>query len=235
MVSSGRVAELAIKDNQLVHKGDLLMTIDPRDYQLAVDLANAAVDQATADYENKEAQRERRLKLTDLAASKEEQQTYTSAAEMARAEVAQQKANLERARINLGRTEIRAPVSGWVTNLLVRQGDYATISQRSPCVDDYRQLLSHQALRDIPRATDRFGAGRLSLSSLVLVSPARVVHDRTRKLVVALHGNDHSLRRSDKGGWQELLVNDRERILNQILQICEPARKSRIRCGKSTT
>jgi RND family efflux transporter MFP subunit len=133
---SGRVAELAIKDNQLVHKGDLLMRIDPRDFQVAVDLANAAVDQATADYENKQAQRERRLKLTDLAASKEEQQTYASAADMARAEVAQQKANLERARINLERTEIRAPVSGWVTNLLVRQGDYATAGQMAMSIVD---------------------------------------------------------------------------------------------------
>ena len=133
---SGRVAELPIRDNQLVHKGDLLMRIDPRDYQVAVDLANAAVDQATADYENKQAQRERRLKLTDLAASKEEQQTYTSAADMARAQVAQQKANLERARINLERTEIRAPVSGWVTNLLVRQGDYATAGQIAMSIVD---------------------------------------------------------------------------------------------------
>jgi RND family efflux transporter MFP subunit len=133
---SGRVIELPIRDNQLVRKGDLLMRIDPRDYQVAVDLANAAVDQATADYENKAAQRERRLKLTDLAASKEEQQTYISAADMARAEVAQQKANLERARINLERTEIRAPVSGWVTNLLVRQGDYATAGQMAMSIVD---------------------------------------------------------------------------------------------------
>ena len=93
------------------------------------DLGKAAVDQAHADYENKQAQRERRLKLTDLAASKEEQQTYASAADMARAGVEQQKANLERARINLERTEMRAPVSGWVTNLLIRQGDYATTGQ----------------------------------------------------------------------------------------------------------
>ena len=133
---SGRVTELPIRDNQLVRMGDLLMRIDPRDYQVAVDLANAAVDQATADYENKQAQRERRLKLTDLAASKEEQQTYTSAADMARAQVAQQKANLERARINLERTEIRAPVSGWVTNLLVRQGDYATAGQIAMSIVD---------------------------------------------------------------------------------------------------
>ena len=55
---------------------------------------------------------------------------------MAQAEVAQQKANLERARINLERTEIRAPVTGWVTNLLVRQGDYATAGQMAMSIVD---------------------------------------------------------------------------------------------------
>jgi RND family efflux transporter MFP subunit len=133
---SGRVDELPIKDNQFVHQGDVLMRIDPRDYKVAVDLGKAAVDQAQADYENKQAQRERRLKLTDLAASKEEQQTYASAADMAQAEVEQQKANLERAKINLERTEIRAPVNGWVTNLLVRRGDYATTGQMAMSVVD---------------------------------------------------------------------------------------------------
>ena len=133
---SGRVTELPIRDNQLVRKGDLLMRIDPRDYQVAVDLAKATVDQAQADYENKKAERDRRLALTDLAASKEEQQTYKSAADMAAAVVEQQKANLERARINLERTEIRAPVSGWVTNLLVRQGDYATAGQMAMSIVD---------------------------------------------------------------------------------------------------
>jgi RND family efflux transporter MFP subunit len=133
---SGRVTELPIKDNQLVHEGDLLMRIDPRDYKVAVNLAKAAVDQAQADNENKQAERDRRLALTDLAASKEEQQTYASAADMAAAVVEQQTANLDRAQINLERTEIRAPVNGWVTNLLVRQGDYAATGQMAMSIVD---------------------------------------------------------------------------------------------------
>lgn len=133
---SGRVAELPIKDNQFVRQGDVLMKIDPRDYKVAVNLGKAAVDQAQADYENKRAQRERRLRLSDLATSKEEQQTYVSAADMAQAAVEQQKAILERAQINLERTEMRAPVSGWVTNLLVRQGDYAATGQTAMSVVD---------------------------------------------------------------------------------------------------
>jgi multidrug resistance efflux pump len=36
---SGRIVQLPVTDNQLVHKGDLLMTIDPTDYTIAVEQA----------------------------------------------------------------------------------------------------------------------------------------------------------------------------------------------------
>ena len=38
-------------------------------------------------------------------------------------------ANLDQARVNLERTQIRSPVNGWVTNLLAQLGDYATVGQ----------------------------------------------------------------------------------------------------------
>jgi RND family efflux transporter MFP subunit len=133
---SGQVTELAVNDNQFVHKGDLLMKLDPRDYKVAIELGKAAVDQAEADYENKKVQAERRLALTDLATSREERQTFVSSAKMASATVDQQKASLERANINLQRTEIHSPVNGWVTNLLLRQGDYATTGQQALSIVD---------------------------------------------------------------------------------------------------
>ena len=36
---AGRIVKLPVADNQLVHKGDLLIVIDPTDYKIAVDLA----------------------------------------------------------------------------------------------------------------------------------------------------------------------------------------------------
>ncbi|RUP09555.1 efflux RND transporter periplasmic adaptor subunit [Hyphomicrobium sp.] len=133
---SGRVVELPINDNQFVHKGDLLMKIDPRDFQVAVELAKAGIKQAEADLANKNAQQARRNALTDLATSVEEKQTYTSAAEMAEATLAQQNANLTQANINLERTELRSPVNGWITNLLIRQGDYARAGQQALSIVD---------------------------------------------------------------------------------------------------
>ena len=133
---AGQIVDLPVRDNQYVHKGDLLMKIDPRDYRVAVDLSQAALDQAQADYANKQSQAARRLQLSDLATTPEQKEQYVSAAKMAQADVEQQRASLDRARINMERTEIRSPVNGWVTNLLTQQGNYATTGQTALSVVD---------------------------------------------------------------------------------------------------
>lgn len=133
---AGQIVDLPVRDNQFVHRGDLLMKIDPRDYRVAVDLGQAALDQAEADHTNKQAQAARRLQLTDLATTPEQKEQYVSAAKMAQANVEQQKADLDRARINMQRTEIRSPVNGWVTNLLTQQGNYASTGQLALSVVD---------------------------------------------------------------------------------------------------
>ncbi len=53
---AGRIVELPVRDNQFVHKGDLLMVIEPTDYTIAVDQAEAAVKQAEASVKNIDAQ-----------------------------------------------------------------------------------------------------------------------------------------------------------------------------------
>jgi RND family efflux transporter MFP subunit len=133
---AGQIVDLPVHDNQYVHKGDLLMRIDPRDYRVAVDLSQAALDQAQADYVNKQSQASRRLQLTNLATTPEQNEQYVSSAKMAQASVEQQKANLEKAKIDLERTEIRSPVNGWVTNLLTQQGNYATTGAAALSVVD---------------------------------------------------------------------------------------------------
>src|SRR6516225_9241980 len=53
---AGRIVELHVVDNKLVHKGDLLMVIDPINYSIAVSQAEAAVQQARASVQNVDAQ-----------------------------------------------------------------------------------------------------------------------------------------------------------------------------------
>jgi RND family efflux transporter MFP subunit len=124
---AGQIVELSVKDNQFVHKRDLLMVIDPTDYKIAVSLNEAAVQQAQANAENAERESTRRQQLTSLAVTVEEKQTFASNAVAVQAQHQQAMAKLEQARVNLQRTEIRSPVNGWVTNLLVQLGDYANV------------------------------------------------------------------------------------------------------------
>jgi multidrug resistance efflux pump len=133
---SGRIVQLPVADNQFVHKGDLLMSIDPTDYAIAVDLAQAAVTQASANAENAQREATRRANLSLLETSEEAKQTYATAAVTAAAQERQAIANLAQARVNLQRTTIRSPVNGYVTNLLVQTGDYATARQSAISVVD---------------------------------------------------------------------------------------------------
>src|SRR4029077_4277387 len=49
---AGRIVELPVVDNQFVHKGDVLLAIDPTNYKIAFQLADAAVAQAQATADN---------------------------------------------------------------------------------------------------------------------------------------------------------------------------------------
>ncbi|MBV8407696.1 MAG: HlyD family secretion protein [Alphaproteobacteria bacterium] len=126
---AGRVVELPVSDNQFVRKGDLLIGIDPTDYKIALELAEAAVKQAEATAENARIEAERRARLSAEAVSKEEQQSFGATATADLARLQQVIANRNQAKVNLERTEIRSPVNGWVTNLLVQLGDYATVGR----------------------------------------------------------------------------------------------------------
>ena len=126
---SGRIVELPAADNQYVHKGDLLMVIDPTNYKIAVSLAEAALKQAQVNAQNAETEAKRRLALSNLAVTVEQQQTFETSAVAAQAQTQQAQANLDQARVNLQRTEIRSPVNGYVTNLLTQLGDYANVGQ----------------------------------------------------------------------------------------------------------
>src|SRR6201981_663162 len=126
---AGRIVELPVADNQFVHKGDLLLVIDPTNFKIAVSLAEAAVQQAQVTAQNAEREAKRRQELTSLAVTVEAKQTFASTAVAAQAQYQQAVANLDQARVNLDRTQIRSPVNGLVTNLLAQLGNYATAGQ----------------------------------------------------------------------------------------------------------
>src|SRR6266567_1465114 len=122
---SGQIVEVRAFDNQHVHKGDVLYVIEKFDFEVALDNAKATILNREADLAVKKAQNARRAALTTLSTSIEEKQVFDGSAKMAEAALASAKAALAQAGINLQRTEVRSPVDGYVTNLLMRVGDFA--------------------------------------------------------------------------------------------------------------
>ena len=106
--------------------GDVLLAIDPRDYELAVDRARAVVAQAEvrlareteeADLAGQEWQRLGNGEATDLALRKPQLADARAALHAARA-------SQEQARLALERTRIRAPYEGRVLSKIVDMGQY---------------------------------------------------------------------------------------------------------------
>jgi multidrug resistance efflux pump len=122
---SGQIVELRVADNQFVRKGDVLYVIDPFDFEVAVATAKAQVAQQAADLQVKQVESDRRQHLSDLATTPEEQQSFAGVAAQAKAAFDATQQQLAQAELNLKRTNVVSPVNGYVTNLLLRPGDYA--------------------------------------------------------------------------------------------------------------
>jgi multidrug resistance efflux pump len=126
---SGTVVALPIKGTQFVHKGDVLFQIDPRGYENKVRQAIGVLARAQAQESYLEADAARRSQLPDSAVSAEQQQNTAGIAQAAKDAVVAASGALDEARLNLERTTIRSTVNGWVSDLLLQQGGFATAGQ----------------------------------------------------------------------------------------------------------
>lgn len=133
---SGTVIDIKVADNQFVHKGDVLYVIDPIRFRLALAQAQATAESRKQNMQVLQMQSARRAKLTDLAASSEEKEHYRGGAAAAAADYNEALAEVDIAKVNLDRSVIRSPVNGYVTNLLLRRGDFATAGAATVSVVD---------------------------------------------------------------------------------------------------
>ncbi|HEY2132940.1 MAG TPA: HlyD family secretion protein [Acetobacteraceae bacterium] len=132
---SGTIVSLPVADNQFVHKGDVLFVIDPTRFRLAVEQAQASVDAARQQQQQRVADAKRRQGLNGVV-SAEEQETFANTAAVAGSNLAGALAALDVAKLNLQRSTLYAPVNGYVTQLRLRVGDYANAGQPRIAVVD---------------------------------------------------------------------------------------------------
>lgn len=123
---SGRIIELAVRDNQFVHKGDTLLKIDPVPWQIALDNADAQLSKAQSDLAKAQHEANRRASLPRNVISAEDMDAARLSANAAAATAKAAQASLDQARWNLQQTTITAPTDGWISNLTLRPGNYAT-------------------------------------------------------------------------------------------------------------
>jgi multidrug resistance efflux pump len=121
---SGLVSDVMVHDNQAVKKGDVLFRIDPARFQIALRDAQGNVDSKLAASQEAERETTRYNRLNALSVSEEQQQQRGATATEAQAAYEQALASRDVAALNLSRSEVRAPVNGFVTNFDMRPGDY---------------------------------------------------------------------------------------------------------------
>src|ERR1700726_4121178 len=128
---AGRIVRLPAGDNHLVHKGDVLFEIEPADYRIALEQAQAQAqrDGAALDYARANEGRQATLEGEGWV-SKNIYQQVASTMHQLEAAVAVDRAAIAKAQLDLSRVVVRSPVNGYVTNLLAQLGDYATVGQR---------------------------------------------------------------------------------------------------------
>jgi HlyD family secretion protein len=141
---AGRIIDLPVEEGQDVEEGDLLLQIDPALFRAAVNRAEAGVAQARATlaqqqaaYQQAQRDADRLTALqargTDFVTEAEVEQAVTNAEvqqrlfEASEHSVQQAEANLDQERDRLGKTTIRAPMSGRITRLNVERGETAIV------------------------------------------------------------------------------------------------------------
>ena len=158
---SGQIVQVHFKEGQDVHNGDLLFTIDPRPFEATLRQAEAALRQRQAEVqqslanverdiaqlENARAQERRYRELVDreLIAREQYEQLRTNLASMeatvqadraavenAKASARAAQALVDTATLQLGYTEIRAPIDGRTGNLFVQSGNVVKANDDNP-------------------------------------------------------------------------------------------------------
>ena len=139
---SGRIVRLAVKEGQMVKRGDFLLRIDPEQYEAAVQRAEAGLSsakaqaaQARANYLQAKRTYDRNMEIrktnvqlvseADIEQSRTQMEVNEALLEASDHNVEQSNASVRDAKNSLGKTTILAPMSGRITRLVVEEGETA--------------------------------------------------------------------------------------------------------------
>jgi membrane fusion protein (multidrug efflux system) len=124
------VLRVHVDHNQHVRQGDLLVELDPRDFEADLRQAKANLDAGKAELVRAELEAKRlRSLVTQQAVSAQEVENATARERSARAQVEQLQAAVHQSELNLSYTKIFAPTAGRITRKQVEPGAYVQVGQ----------------------------------------------------------------------------------------------------------
>lgn len=178
--AGGEVTRVAFREGDPVRKGDLLFTIDPRPYEIALQsaLADSAKDSALA--ANADAQQRRYAELVGKDyVTKDQFDQVKSAAEALHAALDADAAACRNARLNLSFCSIRAPISGRTGNLLVHPGNLVSANDANALVVIQQIVPTYVSFGvpepSLPEIRDRARAGSLRVETSTSGDSAQVI------------------------------------------------------------
>ena len=162
----GVIDRIGFTEGQDVKPGDVLVQIDPRPYQAALDqaIAKKSSDIALLDAANADVERYTQLTRTE-AASKQKLDSVRAVANQLQAAIQGDDAAIATARLNLDYTRILAPIEGRVGLRMVDQGNFVrqaesqgivTLSQMQPI-----SMVFTLPQDSLPRITQAMARGRV--------------------------------------------------------------------------
>ena len=163
---AGRIVELPVADNQFVRKGDLLLVIDPTDFKIALEQAEASVRQAQANVQNVEAQ---------IAAQQAQVMANEAQTEQAEAALTFAQEQAERYRVlaekQAGTVQMQQQTaSGLLQNEAALKSAQAALAVAQRHIETLKaQLMSAEA--SVAQAKAQRGQARVNLERTQISSP----------------------------------------------------------------
>ncbi|MGS1000486.1 HlyD family secretion protein [Burkholderia glumae] len=184
---SGLVTAVPVVDNQAVRQGQVLFVIDQARYTLALRLAEAALAQRRATLAQARREYARNLKLGNLVASEQLEESRTRV-EQGEAALADAQVNVDTARLNLRRTTVVSPVDGYLNDRAPRVGEYvpagravlSVVDQHSFRVDGYFEETKLSGIH-IGQPVD-----------ITVMGEPRVLRGHVQSIVAAIEDRDRS-------------------------------------------
>lgn len=141
---AGYLDKILVDEGKPVKKGQLLFQLNPTEYQVEVDRAQASLESATAQAESAEVEMGRVKLLVDKnVISPSELKLAKSKVETARAGINGARSALNKARFHVSLTSIRAPFDGVINRIPFKRGSLIEEGALLTSISDLQQMYAY--------------------------------------------------------------------------------------------